>query len=250
LARTLDDLIHPDELETIQRYLERLYAGDVLGYHVETRAVRADGEVIWIQLSVSLLHDYAGAPAYVLAEVQDLTERKRLEDELERGTLRDDLTGLPSRALLLDRLEQARIRLDRTGSPFAVLFAHAYGFDEIRDAFGRGRANALLRDVAASILSAVRTGDTVARYREDGFVILCEDLESTDEPVVIAERMVELGRDLLGEAGSALEVGVRVGIAVATDPAEGATELVDRAKVAMQGAQGAGPGFEEYSSSV
>ncbi|MFL5839743.1 MAG: PAS domain S-box protein, partial [Thermoleophilaceae bacterium] len=85
LARSLDDLIHPDDIETIRRYLERLFAGDVLGYHVETRAVRADGEVIWIQLSVSLVHDYEGAPAYVLAEVQDLTERKRLEDELERG---------------------------------------------------------------------------------------------------------------------------------------------------------------------
>jgi PAS domain S-box-containing protein/diguanylate cyclase (GGDEF)-like protein len=250
LSRTLDDLIHPDERQTIQRYVEQLFAGEVLGYHVETRAVRADGEPIWIQLSVSLVHDYEGAPAYVLAEVQDLTERKRLEDELERGTLRDDLTGLPSRALLLDRLEQARIRLDRTGSPFAVLFANAYGFEQIRAAFGRARADALLRDVAANILSAVRTGDTVARYGDDGFVILCEDLEDVDEAGVIASRMVELGRELLGEGGSALELGLRVGVAIATDPAEAPVALVDRAAAAMQAAKRAGPGFEEYSSSA
>jgi PAS domain S-box-containing protein/diguanylate cyclase (GGDEF)-like protein len=250
LARTLDDLIHPEEVETIRRYLDQLFAGDVLGYHVETRAVRADGEVIWIQLSVSLAHDYEGTPAYVLVEVQDLTERKRLEDELERGTLRDDLTGLPSRALLLDRLEQARIRLDRTGTPFAVLFANANGFEEIRDAFGRDRADALLRDVAARILSAVRTGDTVARYGDADFVVLCEDLENVGEATTIAARIVEHGRMLLGEAGSALEVGVRVGVVVATDPGDAAVELVDRAEVSMQAAKSEGRGFEEYSRSA
>jgi PAS domain S-box-containing protein/diguanylate cyclase (GGDEF)-like protein len=250
LARTLEDLLHPDEVDTIRRYLDQLFAGDVLGYHVQTRAVRADGELIWIQLSVSLAHDYEGSPAYVLAEVQDLTERKRLEDELERGTLRDDVTGLPSRAILLDRLEQARIHLDRTRAPFAVLFANATGFEKSREAFGHDRSNALLRDVAGRILNAVRPGDTVARYGDADFVIVCEDLESIEEAGTIAGRIMEDGHMLLGEGDSALEVGVRVGVVLVTDPAEAALHLVDRAAVSMQAAKSEGPGFEEYSRSA
>jgi PAS domain S-box-containing protein/diguanylate cyclase (GGDEF)-like protein len=248
LSKHLVDLVHPDDLPEIRRYVGQLFAGEVLGYHVETRALRADGEPIWVQVSVSLVHDYDGAPAYVLSEVQDVTERKRLEEQLEQGALHDELTGLPSRTLLFDRLEQASMRLERTGKPFAVMFANVDGFMAVRDAFGRDHADLLVREVAARLVAAVRTGDTVGRYGRDEFVIVCEDLEDPDEAALIAGRMVELGRVSVGEGPTETTVGVSVGLTISADSAESEAELVDRADAAMQQAKARGVGCLEYSA--
>ena len=57
LTKRLGDLIAPEDTETVQRLLAQLLAGDVMGYHMETRALRADGAKMWIQLSASLMHD-------------------------------------------------------------------------------------------------------------------------------------------------------------------------------------------------
>ena len=248
LTKRIPDVFAPGDVETIQRYLRQLFAGEVLGYHVETRAVRGDGEVIWVQLSVSLVHDYVGEPAYVLAEVQDITERKRIEQELEQGALLDALTGLPSPALLFDRLEQARARLKRTESPFVVMFVAADGLDAARARFGGERGDAALRELAARLVAAVRSGDTVARYGDDQFVIVCEDLEGNDEASAIATRALELGSFSVtdGESEDPVEISVTVGITVAAESADSPATLVERADAAMQLARGAGVGFSEY----
>jgi PAS domain S-box-containing protein/diguanylate cyclase (GGDEF)-like protein len=246
MSKRLRDLLAPDEVETIERYLRQLMAGEVLGYHVETRAVRADGEEIWIQLSVSLVHDFEGSPAYVLTEMQDISERKRLEEELEQGTLLDAATGLPSRTLLYDRLAQASARLERHGSPFVVMFVACDGFDVVARSFGRDREQAALREMSARLLAAVRAGDTVARYGDADFVVVCEDLESHDEAGAIARRVLELGQFKVGQDEAALHLGVTLGITVAASSEDSPAALVERADAAMHMARREGVRVQEY----
>jgi PAS domain S-box-containing protein/diguanylate cyclase (GGDEF)-like protein len=246
LSKRLEDLVARDEIDTIKRYLRQLMTGDVLGYHVETRGVRADGQDIWVQLSVSLLHDYGGAPTYVLAEVQEITERKRLEEELEQGTLIDAVTGLPSRALLFDRLQQARARLARHGSPFAVMFAQVNGLEDVGVRLGGERSDAALREIGARLAASVRPGDTVSRYSPDEFVILCEELEGENEAAGIAARILELGQFAVGDA----DLGLTIGLTVAANSDDSPTELVERADAAMHAAKGQGAGYHEYCDSV
>ena len=246
LSKRLEDLLVPDEIDTIKRYLRQLIAGDVLGYHVETRALRADGHPIWVQLSVSLLHDYLGGPTCVLAEVQEITERKRLEEELEQGTLVDAVTGLPSRALLFDRLEQARARLGRHGSPFAVMFAQVNGLDDVGVRFGGERSDAALREIGARLVDAIRLGDTVSRYSPDEFVVLCEDLEGEEEASAIAARILELAQFTVGDT----QINLTIGLTVAASSDDSPTALVERADAAMNAARGQGAGYQEYCDSV
>jgi PAS domain S-box-containing protein/diguanylate cyclase (GGDEF)-like protein len=250
LNKCVEDLIAPEEAETIQRYLRQLLEGEVLGYHVETRAVRADGQVVWVELSVSLVHNYDGAPSYVFVEVRDISERKRLEEELEQGTLLDATTGLPSRTLLFDRLEQACARLARHGSPFVVIFVRVDALDEVTANLGPERADAVLIEVGARLLAAVRSGDTVARYAADEFVIVCEDLEANDEVRAIAERILVLGMFTVGEQESAVEISVTVGLTVAADSEDAPAALVERADAAMHAARGQGAGYQEYCDSL
>ena len=251
LGKQVDDLFAPDEVDTIRRYLRQLHDGDVIGYHVETRAVRADAEQLWIQLSVSLVHNYVGTPTYILAEVQDISERKRLEEELELGTLLDAPTGLPSRVLLFDRLAQAAAQLERTGAPFVVMFVAANGLDAVAERFGLDRGDRALRELAARMVAAVRVGDTVARYGPDEFVIVCEDVDEHGEAAAIAERVVELGQFSIGEGETSVPVSVVVGMTVAAKVGDSPAGLVERADAAMQSARKAdGGSYEEYCGSV
>ena len=250
LAKCLWDLVAPDEVETIKSYLRQVMAGEVLGYQIETRAVTANDELVWVQLGVSLVHDYDGTPAHVFVEIQDVSERKRLEAELEQGALLDASTGLPSRALLFDRLEQARARRGRTGTRFVVMFAAVFGLDAVAAELGRDGAHAALGKIAERIVASVRSSDTVSRYGSDEIVVVCEDLESEGDAEVIASRILDVAPFTVGEHGTAIELGVAVGMTVAASDSDSSATLVERAEAAMHIATRADGDFHEYSDSM
>lgn len=82
LARTFQDITHPDDLETDLAYVSQLLAGTHNNYTMEKRYVRKDGEVVWINLSVSIVRDGAGQPAYFVSIIEDINLRKQIEREL------------------------------------------------------------------------------------------------------------------------------------------------------------------------
>ena len=102
-----------------------------------------------------------------------MTDRKRMEAELERLALYDSLTGLPNRALFTDRLTHA---IDRRGRNHAtaVYFLDVDRFKRINDSLGHGAGDDVLREVAARIQRTMRPEDTVARFGGDEFTVLCE----------------------------------------------------------------------------
>jgi PAS domain S-box-containing protein len=85
LRKTFRDITHPDDLPESLDQLARLVRGEITGYALEKRYLRKDGSPVWINLAISLQHDAAGAPAYIIAIVEDISERKRLEAELRQA---------------------------------------------------------------------------------------------------------------------------------------------------------------------
>lgn len=81
-ALTFQDITHPDDLDVDLKYLQQLLAGEIGHYSMEKRYFHADGHVVWILLSGSVVRDDAGQPLYYIAQIQDITERKRREQEL------------------------------------------------------------------------------------------------------------------------------------------------------------------------
>jgi PAS domain S-box-containing protein len=83
-AHAWQDLTHPDDRATGSAHFQRLLAGELDAYDIDTRYVSKDGAPVWVHLTVSLVRSPEGAPDFVMAMVQDITERKRLEQDLAR----------------------------------------------------------------------------------------------------------------------------------------------------------------------
>jgi len=94
LSRTFQDITHPDDLNADLEYVRRMLAGEISSYQMEKRYLHKRGHIITVLLSVSLVRDDQGRPAYFISQIQDFTERKRLEEELRQVQKMDGIGQL------------------------------------------------------------------------------------------------------------------------------------------------------------
>jgi diguanylate cyclase (GGDEF)-like protein/PAS domain S-box-containing protein len=200
-----------------------------------------DRGILRFDAIASHLPSRATAPSGYLLVLRDVTERKRLDAELQRLAHFDTLTGLPNRKLFMDRLSQALARARRDGTPLAVLFCDLDGFKRINDTLGHAQGDDLLREVAVRLQRRIRDGDTVARFGGDEYTIILSQLTRAGDAALVA-------RKLLGELSSPIQLGgmtvqVTASIGIAIWPRDGDDQeaLVRCADMAMYRAKALGP---------
>jgi diguanylate cyclase (GGDEF)-like protein/PAS domain S-box-containing protein len=183
------DYNHPDELPLRAAALARVADGHDT-YEDERRFVRPDGTIVWASSHVTLVRDARGEAQYFFVQLQNITDRKQIEEDFAHQALHDSLTGLPNRALLTDRLAHSLAGSRRRRTRLAVMFCDLDNFKQVNDSLGHGSGDELLCRVADRIAASLRPGDTVARFGGDEFVIVCGDV-SVHETDLIAERVLE-----------------------------------------------------------
>jgi diguanylate cyclase (GGDEF)-like protein/PAS domain S-box-containing protein len=228
-----DRLLHPEDADrVIANEAECARSGEALVQ--EYRISRSDGTVIWIRDEMTVVRGDDGShPPLFYGVFLDVTDRKRMEAELERLALYDPLTGLPNRALFSDRLSHAIERRGRTQAT-AVYFLDVDRFKRINDSLGHGAGDDVLREVAARVERTLRPEDTVARFGGDEFTILCESVGGVLEAVGVADRLQREIAQPLRAGGAELRLSASIGIAIA-DPGEDidCSRLVEDADAAM-----------------
>src|SRR5262249_1797466 len=112
LQKTFQDVTYPDDLAVSLDQVARLRRGEFPSYSLEKRYVRKDGSLVWVNVSVSLQRDAAGAPAYLIAIVQDISERKRLEDELRQAMEAAEAASRAKSGFLAHGSHEVRTPLD------------------------------------------------------------------------------------------------------------------------------------------
>jgi diguanylate cyclase (GGDEF)-like protein/PAS domain S-box-containing protein len=232
-ATTVQALTHPEDVEVSASHMDALMAGRVSSYRLEKRYLRNDGTPVWCQLSVSLVRSSVdGTPLYTMSQIEDISDRRAIEERLSHQALHDALTGLSNRTLLLDRVRQAVARSARTGRAIAVLFIDLDRFKLVNDSLGHESGDELLVAVAERLLAVVRPDDTVARLGGDEFVVLCEDL-GEEGIVAVAERLRASLAEPYALRGGEVSVRASIGIATPADGGSAAETLVRDADAAM-----------------
>ncbi len=82
---SFQDITHPDDLEADLGQARAVLAGEIRSYRMEKRYLHKDGRVVWVMLSVSLVRDAAGRPLHFVAQIEDITARKRFEEDLRNA---------------------------------------------------------------------------------------------------------------------------------------------------------------------
>ena len=210
----------------------------------EGRLRDSSGREIWVNVSVTLVRDDAGAPAFVIALLEDITGRKAHEQLLTYRALHDPLTDLPNRVLFRDRLDQG-LRLARRGREgLALMLLDLDGFKEVNDTHGHHIGDLVLIEVAGRLLHSVRVSDTIGRLGGDEFALLLPEV--TDEAGV--SRATAQILDRLGTAvevgGVNCRIGASIGVALFPQHGADADALLSAADAAMYAAKRSGAGFK------
>ncbi|TWI03955.1 EAL domain-containing protein [Bradyrhizobium daqingense] len=153
----------------------------------------------------------------------------------------DILTGLPNRAFFLARLDELNGRLQEGGPTFSILMLDLDRFKNVNDSLGHGAGDALLRQVAQRLKSALRAGDVLARLGGDEFAIIqeaCEDQRACSTE--LAGRIAKLVAEPFPLPGHRVEIGTSIGIAIAPDHGRDQEQLLKKADLALYRSKSAG----------
>lgn len=218
LGMNFRDITHPDDLDEAEASMQRLRDGSATKVAADKRYVRADGTVVWVHRTAVLLRGDEHTPDLFVIQVQDVSARKRAQEDLSRLATTDSLTGLSNRLLLLDRLQHATANARRAGSALGILFIDLDHFKSVNDLHGHSGGDEVLRQVAHRLRAELRDSDTVARLGGDEFVIVCEGVDDPPQFIALAERVRDvLNGDYQVDGGSVL-VSASIGMTIGSGP--------------------------------
>jgi diguanylate cyclase (GGDEF)-like protein/PAS domain S-box-containing protein len=246
LETDFQSISHQDDLGAVLSHIKELLEERISSYQTEGRYFHKDGHEVWILLSVSRIRDTRKKMTRLIFQIQDITDRKRAEDQLLHDALHDTLTGLPNRALFVDRLRQSLARTKRMGAHrFAVLFLDLDRFKVINDSLGHMVGDQLLIGIARRLETCLRPGDTVARLGGDEFTILLEDIDGLSEAIGVAERVEKELSSPFNLGGHEVFTSVSIGIASSEIGYERPEDILRDADTAMYRAKSLGKARHE-----
>jgi diguanylate cyclase (GGDEF)-like protein/PAS domain S-box-containing protein len=234
------EYMNPHERDSMLRRLRE--QGTIINEEVELRG--RDGGPVWVLENVRRI---AGHPPVLEGILLDISERKRVEQDIAFKAYHDPLTALPNRALFLDRLEVALAQARRGRSSLAVLFLDLDDMKSVNDTFGHATGDRVLCAVGERLVSAVRAGDTVARVGGDEFLVLLVDNDEAQAEAVARKILERLSEPLTLDRDD-LYLTPSIGVALYPGDGEDAQTLIRHADGAMYRVKEAGGHDLELSS--
>ncbi len=238
---SIRDITHPDDWETNAYEIQRIVDGEADRYNLEKRYRHADGRYVWVSICSSAVRDQSGKALYMIGQLEDITERRAMQEHLAHAATHDLLTGLPNRVVFMDRLEQALRRSERKGGHVALMFMDVDKFKMVNDSLGHDVGDRALQELVKSVGSVLRSSDTLARFGGDEFTVLCE-VGDEGEAVDIAQRILAALAYPLTMEGHDLFQSLSIGIALSAGHHQSGADLLRNADLAMYRAKSSGPG--------
>ncbi|UZD64181.1 MULTISPECIES: EAL domain-containing protein [Marinobacter] len=199
----------------------------------EVNSVRRNGDRFWEQIVVTSIKDPEGRVTNFLVVGEDISIRKRYEQQLLRQANYDILTGLPNRMLALDRLKLALAQAQRENTLVGVMFLDLDNFKHINDTLGHDAGDTLLVEAARRISASLRGTSTVARLGGDEFLVVLPGLKDPGDTEQVADRILAGFSTPFVLGGQEVFVTTSIGIAIYPSDCDNSGTLLQNADAAM-----------------
>ena len=218
-----------DQLDEIWRALASKTGGTLS----TNENITKNGKLVICDWYNTTLVDNEGNIIGVASLVQDITDRKKQEEELRHLATYDSLTDLPNRSLFDELFKHAIASSNRTHQKHAVLFLDLDNFKNINDSLGHTKGDILLKDVAKRLENCMRKEDCVARFGGDEFVILLNDIRNNTNVAEIADKIITVLSSPFELDEKDIVISTSIGIVIYPDDGDTSQELLRKADTAM-----------------
>jgi diguanylate cyclase (GGDEF)-like protein/PAS domain S-box-containing protein len=242
------EVVHPDFREMVKKRTAQLENNADMVPWTEEKYVRLDGAVIDVEVAgIKFLYEGKHAVQRIF---KDITERKLVEQRLERLALYDTLTGLPNRMLFFDRMNQLLALARRNQYVLALLYMDLDNFKHINDTYGHEVGDLVLTEASKRMTANTRTSDTVARMGGDEFIGICARIAAPGDAAVVARKIIKALAMPFQVKGLELTIGVSIGISIFPLDGDDAETLLNKADAAMYKIKEGGKGGFRFFSEV
>jgi diguanylate cyclase (GGDEF)-like protein len=242
-AGGLYECFDPEDHENLRRQLATLFSGEKAQATLRLRANAPQRSGTWLECRFVPVDTPVTRVRGVL---RDITQTYLQEKHITQMALHDALTGLPNRILLEDRIKIALRMALRDHSRVGIGFIDLDHFKNINDALGHKAGDQLLVAFSNTLRGGLRTGDTLARWGGDEFVILLPDMPGLDDIRHVADKLAEASREPVRIDGHVLPVTFSMGFTVFPDDGEDVDILLSQADRAMFHAKSQGRNMVQF----
>lgn len=233
-SRKIQSFIHREDLQAHQRLTEQILSGDLNhSQHYEERLVLVGNEYVHISCLLLLIRSQDGKPLYFIKHVQNISDRKEMEKQLQHLATHDPLTNLPNRTMIRDRFIHARSIVKRQGTLLGLVYIDLDDFKKVNDTCGHNVGDRLLVTISERLRSCVRESDTVARIGGDEFVILLEGIRSSRDTLLVLRKAVDALSEPVEIEDHVISISASAGFSLYPFDGNTLTELLNVADFAM-----------------
>ena len=207
-----------------------------------------DGREYAVRASARPIHGPEGQVLGAIVAFSDITETRRLAEQITYQATHDALTQLPNRHLLVDRLKRAIARASSAGRSCAVLCVDLDRFKKVNDGLGHAAGDTLLRAAATRLLTCGRGEDTIARLGDDEFFVVLENLHDEHQSAVFARKVLNVLAPCFEIDSHECFITASIGISLFPKDGEDEKKLLKNANVAMHRAKDNGRDMIQFYS--
>lgn len=228
------DLVHTEDLDRIKKEMQQLLNNRDFTTKQEFRLLHSEGNYIDVEAKFKIIHDEDNAiRPFILLVMNDISVRKKVEQNIYQLVYFDRLTNLPNRSHFMKELRSYVLDIQLTKEKFAICCIDLDNFKLINDQQGHDVGDMVIVNAANNIKEALRKQDVVARMSGDEFMVLVKNIKDQEEAIAIVKAIIDNFRKPLNLNGKEYIITCSVGVVFYPEHGKTPEELVKNADYAL-----------------